>query len=263
MNPEAQVEQAYAAGQRVWPDVALTIEAFRSAPLEVDALLHPERASDFYLACAAGRGEPRAIRHIEELFLTKLGQRIRRLGTAPDEVADVLQVVRERLFTGTSPRIRAYNGAAPLGRWITVFAIRIAIDLHRRQAAAAPRPELLAAEIADVSQSDPQKELMREPYRREFERVIKELLTTLGQRDHTVLRLHLVEGVSLARIAVMYGVHRLTVVRWVREAGETVLNGLRGHFRELGVVLRDFESLAQLVRSQLSLDLARLFPPNA
>jgi hypothetical protein len=43
----------------------------------------------------------------------------------------VLQTVREHLFGGAIPGIRAYNGAGTLEQWIKVVTIRSAIDLHR------------------------------------------------------------------------------------------------------------------------------------
>ena len=51
-----------------------------------------------------------------------------------------------------------------------------------------------------------------------------------------MLRLHLVEGMSLKAIASARGVHRVTVARWVWNAGEILLEGLRRHFSERGRV---------------------------
>ena len=74
-----------------------------------------------------------------------------------------------------------------------------------------------------------------------------------------MLRLHLIEGLSIEAIARDRGVHRVTVARWVWSAGELLLEGLRRHFKqEYGMVPSECESLAHLIRSQLSLDLPRL-----
>ena len=100
---------------------------------------------------------------------------------------------------------------------------------------------------------------MKAEYRQEFEVTLRKLLTQLEPRDQNVLRLHLVEQVSIDKIAVMYGVHRVTVGRWVWNAGEIILAALRRHFRErFGIELQEFESLARLVQSQLSLDLEQV-----
>jgi RNA polymerase sigma-70 factor, ECF subfamily len=214
--------------------------------------------ADFYLACAAGDGNHEAVRIIEERFIARLPARIRRLGSAADKVNDVLQTVRERLFAGDAPRIRAYNGAGPLEQWIKVVAIRTAIDLHRTDQAV-PRLEGAWLETLDPVDADASARLMKAEYKCEIEAAIRDLVALLSQRDRAILRLHIVEGVSIEKIAASYGVHRVTVARWVWTAGEHLLDGLRQRFREkYGIVPPEFDSLARLARSQLSVDLAGL-----
>ena len=137
-------------------------------------------------------------------------------------MADVLQVVRERLFLGSAPRIRAYNATAPLAQWVKVVAIRTAIDLHRRELAAAP-PAHYHHEATRGTETDAQTRVMQQEYKREFETALRGLIDALPTRDRTVLRLHLIEEVSLEKLAVMYGVHRVTLARWVWNAGEILL----------------------------------------
>jgi RNA polymerase sigma-70 factor, ECF subfamily len=92
-----------------------------------------------------------------------------------------------------------------------------------------------------------------------FEDALKAQLTTLKLRDRAILRLHVVEGVSIERIAAAYGVHRVTVARWIWNAGEIVLEGVRRYFKSrYGIVPSECDSIVHLVRSNLSLDLPRL-----
>ena len=134
------------------------------------------------------------------------------------------------------PRIRAYNGAGPLEQWIKVVAIRTAIDLHRTDQSI-PRIEgawletLLRRRRGRVLADDEGRIQARAgggdpgPGRE------------LSPRDRAILRLHVVEGVSIEKIAASYGVHRVTVARWVWTAGETLLDGLRARFQEkFGIV---------------------------
>jgi RNA polymerase sigma-70 factor, ECF subfamily len=213
---------------------------------------------DVYLACAAGAGDHAAVRAIEERFIARLPARIRRLGAAGERVGDILQTVRERLFSGAVPRIRAYNGAGPLEQWIKVVAIRTAIDQHRSDKSI-PRVEAAWLETIAPSEADASALMMKVEYKREMEAAIRELLPQLSARDRAVLRLHVLEGVSVEKIAASYGVHRVTVARWVWTAGETLLDALRARFRDrFGIVPGEFDSLARLARSQLSVDLAAL-----
>jgi RNA polymerase sigma-70 factor (ECF subfamily) len=263
MSLETEVEQAYEEGKRMWPDVTLTLAQFRDGSIEAGVKAFGAWAGDFYLARAAVNGDTAALRHIDAVIST-LSPRIRRLGTPPHAVPDVLQAVRERLFSGQSPRIRRYDATTALAQWTKVVAIRVAIDLHRREVVVARLPGLALSYDEVASGNDAEAQVMREEYRTEFERALREVLGTLEQRDRTVMRLHLAEQVDVDRIATMYRVHRMTVTRWIRNAGEIVLAGLRKHFRErFGIELMDFDSMARLVRSRLSLNLGSLLGGTA
>ena len=79
--------------------------------------------------------------------------------------------------------------------------------------------------------------MMKVEYKRELEAGDPGPGRAALPRDRAILRLHVVEGVSIEKIAASYGVHRVTVARWVWTAGETLLDGLRGRFREkFGIV---------------------------
>jgi RNA polymerase sigma-70 factor (ECF subfamily) len=267
---DPEMRAAYDVGRTACPSVSLSWKSFQTSAGDghVDHRNLPAAAADFYLACAAGEGNAKAIRIIEDRFVPQLSRRIKRLGTPVDKLPDVLQTVRERLFTGLAPRIRAYNGAVPLEQWIRVVAGRVAIDLHRREAASS-LSEAGLAELLLWRGPDAAELVMKGEHKKELESALRTELLALSSRDRTVLRLHAVEGVSVEKIAVMYGVHRVTVARWIWTAGEAVLDGLRRRFRDrLGLAPSDFDSLVQLVRSQLSVGLEEVLneppslPPN-
>jgi RNA polymerase sigma-70 factor (ECF subfamily) len=257
---EQSVEAAFERGRRAWPSVTIKRAIFdgqvraldvRDAGLEV-------WATDFYLACAAGERDREAIRIIDELFIARLARRIRKLGANVQDASDVLQIVRERLFTGVGPRIRAYNGNGPLAQWIKVVAIRTAVDRHRAESSASSVASDAPTGSASTSPGI-EEALFKARYRAEFTSALRQEIRRLSQRDRTVLRLHLVEGISLEAIASARGVHRVTVARWVWNAGEILLEGLRRHFSErFGMVPSECDSLARLVGSQLSLGLGSL-----
>jgi len=251
---------AYREGRDLWPAIKLSPERFaalaRDAGVSDDGL--SVCAGDFFLACAAGDGDAGALRAIEERYLARLPVRIRRLGSSPASIPDIMQMVRLRLFSGEAPRIRAYNASIPLEQWIKVIAIRTAISAHRKElsasAAEAAAPEALVRSSTDVATT-----LMKEQHKRELESAIVRLFTQLTPRDRTVFRLHVLQGLSIDKIAKAYGVHRVTVGRWIWNAGEIVLDGLRRHFADqLGIVPAEFDSLARLMRSRLSIDVRRL-----
>jgi len=260
MPSENEIAAAHREAAKLWPDISVSLERYvemlHSTGVATQNL--QQWGGDLYLACAAGVGDHAAVRVIEERFISRLPARIRRLGSATDKVSDVLQTVRERLFSGDVPRIRAYNGAGPLEQWIKVVAIRTAIDLHRTDQSI-PRVEGAWLETVTPRDADVSALMAKVEYKRELELAIQELIGRLSPRDRAILRLHVVEGVSIEKIAASYGVHRVTVARWVWTAGETLLDGLRSRFREkFGIVPPEFDSMARMARSQLSIDLAGL-----
>jgi RNA polymerase sigma-70 factor, ECF subfamily len=260
MLSDSEIAAAHRDAAQLWPEISVSLERYAELLRSADAATDGLRlwAGDLYLACAAGDGNHAALRVIDERFIARLPARIRRLGATSEKVNDVLQTVRERLFAGAVPRIRAYNGAGPLEQWIKVVAIRTAIDLHRTDQSI-PRIEGAWLQTVPPANTDASAQMMKVEYKRELEAAIGELVAQLSPRDRAILRLHVVEGVSIEKIAASYGVHRVTVARWVWTAGETLLDGLRGRFREkFGIVPREFDSMARLARSQLSIDLTTL-----
>src|SRR5687768_4903358 len=129
MCSDSEIRAAYEEGKRRWPGIAVASEELERMLRETGVTLEGMRQwpGDLYLACAAAQGDATAIRIIDERFVARLPARIRRLGSKQEAVADVLQTVRQRLFAGAAPRIRAYNASGPLEQWIKVVAIRTAI----------------------------------------------------------------------------------------------------------------------------------------
>src|SRR4051812_9420734 len=113
MLSEQEIEAGYVRGRASWPNIPLSLTPFREMAREQD--VKPSGLSnwpdDFYLACAAGQGQRAAIVTIDMTLSTRTSARLRRLGASADALADTLQTIRERLFSGPSARIRAYNAA--------------------------------------------------------------------------------------------------------------------------------------------------------
>ena len=177
MPSENEIAAAHRAAAQLWPDVSVSldryVEMLQSTGVATQNL--QQWGGDLYLACAAGAGDHAAVRVIEERFIARLPARIRRLGSATDKVSDILQTVRERLFSGDVPRIRAYNGAGPLEQWIKVVAIRTAIDLHRTDQSI-PRIEGAWLETVAPRDADVSALMMKVEYKRELELAIQELV---------------------------------------------------------------------------------------
>ncbi|MCY1079792.1 sigma factor-like helix-turn-helix DNA-binding protein [Archangium lansingense] len=254
------------AGKAAWPTVTLAPETFvrhlaRHLPGDGSAeVLRQLHGADLYLACACAMGERQALLAFEQHVLQKVPAR---LGQIPASTADeVLQVMRQRLLLGrgdTPPKIADYSGRGPLLAWVRIIGVRIVGELASqdgRQELFNEPPETLARMLAP---DDPERELLKADSRQALVTALRTALAAMPERERAMLRLHHIHGLTMDRLATMYGEPRSSVARRVVQARERLLKLTRG---ELASRLKlegvELESLLGLVRSRLDLSLNRL-----
>ncbi|QSQ27724.1 sigma-70 family RNA polymerase sigma factor [Pyxidicoccus parkwayensis] len=264
---EALLEGLLVKGREEWPDVTLAPEKFlrhlaRHLPSEgsTEDALRQLRAADLYLACACATGESQALRHFERHVLSKVASR---LSTAPGVTLDeVLQVARQRLLLGVAgspPKISEFSGRGALSGWVRIVASRIARELRSQ----AGRQELISdsphALERLLSGGNPEKDLLQAHSRQALTESLQAALAELTERERALLRLHHLHGLTMDRIATMYGEPRSSIARHVAQAREKLLKLTH---RELASRLKlngqELESLLGLVQSHLDLSLHRL-----
>jgi RNA polymerase sigma-70 factor (ECF subfamily) len=218
-----------------------------------------ENTADLALAWAAARGDAAALRQVDGL-IAAIAPALRAIDGSPLFVDEVSQAVRVRLLVaepGAAPRIAAYGGRGPLGGWIRAAAMRVAIDLKRSAAPALAGDDLLGDLVS--GEPDPALRHLKTLYRADFQQALADALAALPDRQRAVLRLHHVDGLRLAEIGRLYGVHESTVSRWVTRAAEEVADQTRRRLTDrLSLSGSSVDSLARLVRSQLDLSIARI-----
>lgn len=261
---EALLAGYVAEGVAAWPSVKLAPEAFlrhlaRHLPAEgapADALrqLH---AADLYLACACAGGEPQALRDFELHVLRKVPARLGAL--PPATVDEVLQELRQRLLLGVGgapPRIAEYAGRGPLGAWVRIVAGRLVGELSGREERLREPPESLERLLAP---DDPERELLRADSREALSQSLRAALAGLPERERALLRLHHLHGLSMDRLAAMYGESRSGIARHVAQARERLLRLTRHHLAaQWKLEGRELESLLGLVQSRWDLSLSGL-----
>lgn len=260
---EALLREQLAAGRTAYPSVPLAAETFvrhlaqhLPEPLTQEALqrLH---GADLYLACASAAGERQALLAFEQHILQKVPAR---LGRLPDNTVDeVLQVVRERLLLSRGeapPKIADYSGRGPLLAWVRIIASRVVSDLASqdgRQGLVDEPTEVFARMLAP---DDPERELLKEDSRQALAQALRTALAALSERERALLRLHHIHGLTMDRLATMYGESRSGVARRVLQARERLLKLTR---EELATRLKldgpELDSLLGLVNSRLDLSL--------
>src|SRR5262245_3471247 len=216
-----------------------------------------EHASDLFLAWAAGRGDAAALRHLERLIAPEIEAAARRVDRSPAFADEVRQALRVRILVPEAGRIRIddYVGKGPLGAWIEVAALRLALNLKR---AAGPASRDVLAELVS-GEADPELQHLKTLYRAEFRDALEAALAALPERGRAVLRLCYVDGLKLAQLARLYQVHESTASRWVSQAAAEVADGARRRLVErLSLSPSSIDSVARMVRSNLDLSIARI-----
>jgi RNA polymerase sigma-70 factor (ECF subfamily) len=180
--------------------------------------------------------------------------------TADAEVVqEVQQLTRYRVLVGDrgAPRLTEYSGRGPLGGWLRVVAVRLALDLLTKRAPALVSEEH-ALEQAALS-SDPELDYIKAQYREDVKRAFSSALAALDGADRRLIRFALLDGLTVNEIAVVCRIHRTTVMRSLARIREFLISSVR---RSLVDQLRcdygEADRIVALTRSRLELSWSRL-----
>jgi RNA polymerase sigma-70 factor (ECF subfamily) len=261
-----------AEGRTAWPDIALDgvdVVAFVGRQVTADladAALDGLRPTDLYLACACAKQLPVAIAAFDRDYMREVDIALARMRIGPPRLADVKQLVRQRLFVGggtagtptSAGKISEYGGRGDLRRWVRSVAVRTCLnDLRKGKREVLVDDDHLIAQHA-IAADDPEVEYMKRTYSTEFKAAFSEALKSLGAREQTLLRYHHVDGLNIDEIGAIYRVHRVTAFRWLEKAKEKLVEATLVVMRtRLNVSPRELESVLRLIRSQVHLSLVR------
>jgi RNA polymerase sigma-70 factor, ECF subfamily len=257
----------YAAGAEQWRKVKLDPAVYAQhvgQKLPADAKL-PEglaelEGADLYLACACALGRSEAISAFDQAFLPKITAALATVDKSPSFIEEAQQFLRHRLLVSdgrSTPRIADYSGRGPLGSWVRAAAVRSAINMYHAAKREVPLDDGRGAGL-DLPGGDPEIDFLKQKYRQDFKTSFEEALEGLSSQDRTVLRLHLIDGLSVEQIGAMYKANKSTVYRWMAKARDTLLRQTKKILsRRLGLQRHELDSLMGLVRSQLDVSLTR------
>jgi RNA polymerase sigma-70 factor, ECF subfamily len=157
------------------------------------------------------------------------------------------------------PKIGTYSGRAALERWLAVAARRAALMWLRQNQTEMRVRRASAADSVGGNNGNLETTYIKERYRGEFERALSEALARLPERQRVLLRLYMVNGVTVERIATMFKVGKATVSRWMAAARSALLDDIKETLRKrLGTSSDELASLARMVASRLEVTLPSL-----
>jgi RNA polymerase sigma-70 factor (ECF subfamily) len=261
-----------AEGRAAWPELAVAASdlvafvARHLTPDLADAALDGLRPADLYLACACARGLPAAINAFDRDYMREVDIALARMRIGPPRLADVKQLVRQRLFVGggtagaptSAGKIAEYGGRGDLRRWVRSVAVRTCLnDLRKGKREILVDDDQLIAQHA-ISQDDPEVEYMKRTYANEFKAAFAAALGQLGAREQTLLRYHHVDGLNIDEIGAIYRVHRVTAFRWIEKAKDQLVKATLDTLRaRLKLPADELDSVLRMIRSQIHLSLIR------
>jgi RNA polymerase sigma-70 factor, ECF subfamily len=258
------------AAAQAWPAIQqppavflrhLAAGVVRRNPADRQAYLAGLRLDDLYLACGCLAGDAGALRALEPL-LASIATIVRFIGTEPAFVDDVRAVVAEDLLIAgprPQPKLALYSGEGSLRSWFTVVVQRVALNLRRAGAGTVPLASLDDLSGLLQGRLEPELELLKARFVPELQAAMREAIAQLSRRERIILRLSMVQGVSMRQIAASYQVNQSTVSRWIGRALDVIHEGVRRSLRErcrLGA--SEVDSLIDAVRSRVDVSLAGL-----
>jgi RNA polymerase sigma-70 factor (ECF subfamily) len=272
MMPEVSrlVTAAMAEARRRWPDLpgdSQHLEDFQAVIVQkLDG--EPDEAAaatrlalpDLYLVNVCLRGERAGLAVFERLVRDETTRAVAKLGAHAAAPEDVIQELLVKLLVpeaGRPAKLAAFGGHGALHAWIRVAAVRTAISMSRRRQELAIEDEALAA-IADES-DDQALAFLKSSYRAEFKRAFAEAFAELPRRARTLLRLQVIDQLTLEEIGAFYQVSRATTARHLAEARNQLVTGTQTRLAAtLKITETELGELMKLVASSLYSTLPRL-----
>ncbi len=212
------------AGRAAWPDLALdeaTFVAWLDARIEPGIDPTVLSASDLYLAAACLHAVPNAARRFIEGPLAQVRHHIERIarqdgdGEAAGELQQQLAVL---LLTpgpdGAEPRLAQYTGRGALTVWLRMAAVRRALNARRTSRRTV---SLEDAALDQVVEQDIDLTLLRRKHRDAISAIFQESIAAIAPDQRTLLRMHYVEGVTLAALAAIHRTSRSSLHRRIEQ----------------------------------------------
>lgn len=205
------------------------------------------------VGCLAGNRE--ALAQLEAEVLPKVARTLGR--RAPrDAVDEAMQVLRARLLAaepGDVPKLALYSGRGPLGAFVRIAAMNVLSNL---------RPQVVHESDEALGRlpdaSDLESQLGRRDQQLKFREAFRAAVQTLSPRERSLLRLSLLDGLSIDDLAPMYGTHRATVARWLSGARERLASATREILRvDLGLEPDEVERLLSSAQGGFEVSLSR------
>jgi RNA polymerase sigma-70 factor (ECF subfamily) len=261
MQSDPAVRAAFEEGRQAWPGVKLSLDRFarRVEEAEINPADLAARKADLFLAYACAEGDGRAIALFESELLSQVQIYVSRFKLTSHSLDEVRQRIRVKLLVGERPGIARYRGYGPLGAWLRVTAVRVALDVVGTTDEPWQSVDMNLLDLGLGLDDTPELAAAKNLYRARLCTALEEGLRLLSARDRTLLRFYAVDGLNIDEIGAIYRVHRATVARWLIAVRVRILDHAR---HRLGLrraaSSSEMRSLISLLRAEISLSAERI-----
>jgi RNA polymerase sigma-70 factor (ECF subfamily) len=263
-SPHDAAQRYFDRGRATWPDVDLEPSKFASYLARHAAASSPPAevyAADMFLACACAHGIDSALAIFERSLAPEMARAVASVNRSPALVEEAVQATREKLLLrkgGEPAKIADYGGRASLRTWLCAVAVRVALTLLRRKDERGHR-SLGADYDARLARGGPEIDYFRGKYKPAFEGAVGRAIGRLSPKDRMLLRLNVIDGMSIDMLAAAYNVGRSTAARWLAAARRSLFDETRDELRKsLHVTSTELDSLSAMLRSQLEVSVLKL-----
>jgi RNA polymerase sigma-70 factor (ECF subfamily) len=248
-----EIRHAFEAARAVWPAIHVAFDSFAA---RVAGGAH-EHSADLYLACALSAGDPVAIAAFDEQFLVSVGDAVARIDRSRDFIAEVQQILRERLLVGPHAKIHDYRGGGALAGWVRTAAVRTALNLQRATRRETRLADPHEAPDAIASLLDPAVALLRQRHTPEIDAALQRAIGALEPRARLLLQFYYIDGLTLSAIAAVERIGTSTVFRRLHAATEAVLAAVKRELADrLALSADSLDSLIRHVQDDIDLSIS-------
>jgi RNA polymerase sigma-70 factor (ECF subfamily) len=252
-----------------WPGLGLDVDRLAASlgAAEVEPRWLEERGAELVLAHAAAGGDPVALAALDATALATARTIIQRYTGDRARTDEVVQQLRIHLLVAEGaapPRLARYDGRSSLVAWVGMCAARLALHALRRERGQRDVAVEWSEALTALPAPDPQVERLRAEQADRIGAALRDACIALPRRQRAVVRLIFVEGAGVDEVAAMYGVHRVTVWRWLQEARSLLAAEISRALSDARLDDdRDTLSLIAWARDQVELSLDGALAPTA
>jgi RNA polymerase sigma-70 factor, ECF subfamily len=265
----AALRSAATEAASTWPSIGMKPEQFaRFVGERVAATEDPVvalgllRLDELYLCCACLSGSAAAIAELERGFVSEAARALSRLGLSPHEREDALQHARAKLLAGgedRKPKLAQFSGQGSLAGWLRVVIVRSALNARRAERRHASRDDDMLAERIAGEAEDPELDVVRARYADSLAEAVSKAFRGLTSEQRNLLRLYVIDGLTLGELGRMHSVDASTISRWLARIRAKLLADARNHLLARHALRpSECDSVMRVVRSGLFVTVERL-----